>query len=230
MKISLRFELFQLLILAAAFVWAGFAWDRIPDVIPVHWDLQGEVDGNGGKFSALLLTPIVAVGAYLLMLGLPFIDPGRANYEQFAVPYTVARITLLGFLAVYHVAMQFIAFGYQFNMNVVLFVGAGVVMVILGNMMGKIRPNWFVGVKTPWTLSSKESWTKTHRLAGRLLVIVGLLSIVTAWSSSLFVFWLNAAALLITVVWSVVYSYLVWKKDPNRIPPAGTSPGESTSK
>jgi uncharacterized membrane protein len=226
MKLSLRFELFQLLMLAAAFVWAALVWDRIPSEVPNHWNLQGEVDGYGGKFSALLLMPLIATGVYLLMLGLPYIDPGRANYERFATPYSILRVTILGFLAVCHVVMQFIAFGYQVNMNAVMFVSVGVLMLILGNMMGKIRPNWFVGVRTPWTLSSKASWTKTHRLAGRLLMVVGLLSIITAWSTSSFIFWVNGAALLVTVIWSVAYSYVVWRSDPNRIPPAGTLPEE----
>ena len=229
MKLSLRIELIQVLLLVAAFVWAGFAWNRIPEEVPIHWNIQGEVDQYGGKFSALLLTPLAAAGVYVLMLVLPLIDPGRENYQRFAVPYTIFRLVIFGFLALCHIAMQVVAFGYPLNMNVVMYLGVGVLMVVLGNMMGKIRPNWFVGVRTPWTLSSKDSWTKTHRLAGRLFVVLGVLSIVTAWSTSVWVFWLNVAAWLVVVVGIVVYSYCIWRNDSHRIPPAGTLPEEPAS-
>ena len=151
MKISLRLELVQLLILVAAFIWAGLVWNRIPEEIPNHWDMQGKVDGYGGRFYALLLTPLVAVGVYVLLLVLPYLDPGWANYERFSTAYTILRIAVFGFLATYHVAMQFVAFGYSFNVNVVLYLSFGAMFAILGNLMGKIRPNWFVGFQTPWT-------------------------------------------------------------------------------
>jgi uncharacterized membrane protein len=90
--------------------------------------------------------------------------------------------------------------------------------------MGKIRPNWFVGVRTPWTLSSKLSWDKTHRLAGWLSLVMGAMFAVVAFYHNAWTF----AAMLIVVVgslaWMVVYSYLVYRNDPDRVPPAGTSP------
>ncbi len=101
----------------------------------------------------------------------------------------------------------------------------GAFFILIGNLLGKIRPNWFLGICTPWTLSSKRAWTKTHRLGGWLFIACGLVFMVNGlvrapWSS-----YAAVAALLCTRCVVAVYSYLVWRGDPDKTPPAGTLPG-----
>ena len=117
------------------------------------------------------------------------------------------------------------ALGYRVNINTMVGMALGLLFVVLGNVMGKIRPNWFVGVRTPWTLSSKKSWTKTHRLAGWLFIAMGLLAAAWGLLQSAWMFGLMLAFDGGCVLAIVVYSYLVYRNDPLRTAPANTSPG-----
>jgi immunity protein, SdpI family len=123
-----------------------------------------------------------------------------------------------------YAATLFAAFGHTVNMTTVILPLVGVLFIVLGNFLGKIRPNWFVGIRTPWTLSSQLSWDKTHRLAGWLFVLMGILffpvaAIQTTWS---LITMLVIDA--VCVAWLIVYSYLVYRNDPHRTSPAGTLP------
>ena len=158
------------------------------------------------------------------MMLLPLFDPGRANYRNFAKTYNVLRVVLVAFMAMLYAATVAAAFGRHVDITSVAFLGTAVLFFIIGNVMGKIRPNWFVGVRTPWTLSSKLSWDKTHRLAGWLFLLMGAAFAVVAFVHNT---WAFAAMLIfdaICLVWIVVYSYLVYRSDPHPTPPAGTSP------
>jgi uncharacterized membrane protein len=224
MKPTWRGELVQLLPIAAMLVVAALCWSHVPDQIPVHWNWEGKVDRYGGKFTGLVVLPLVTLGLYSLLLVLPLLDPGRANYRTFAGAFNAIRFTLTLFLSSIYTVSVLVALGYHVNMNTVVGLGLGVLFIVLGNVMGKIRPNWFVGVRTPWTLSSKLSWTKTHRLAGWLFIVMGLLAV--AWAV-LQTFWMLCLMIGVDVSCGLViaaYSYLVYRKDPARITPADTKP------
>ncbi|HDH27220.1 MAG TPA: DUF1648 domain-containing protein [Actinobacteria bacterium] len=158
-----KWEYLQLGVIAAMFVWAAVKWPSLPDRIPVHWNAAGVVDGYAGKFVGLLLPPVVTFAVYLMLRYIPRIDPARANYPTFAGTYLLVRTALVVSMA-FSYMVAILAIG---NQGVVpkdrLEIGAvAVLFVILGGTMGKFRPNWFVGIRTPWTLSSKVSWVKTH--------------------------------------------------------------------
>jgi uncharacterized membrane protein len=224
MKFNWRLELPQLLLIGAMFAAAACAWPQLPDRLPIHCNIHGEADGWGNKFMGLLLVPFIGLGTYLLMWLLPRVDPGKANYQSFQKVYGIIRIVLMAYFAAIYAAMLVAAFGHTVNMSAVVLPLVGLLFIVLGNFLGKIRPNWFIGIRTPWTLSSQLSWDKTHRLAGWLFILMGLLFFPVALlqtKSSL------VAMLVIDAVcigWMVVYSYLVYRVDPNRTPPAGTSP------
>jgi uncharacterized membrane protein len=98
--------------------------------------------------------------------------------------------------------------------------------VLVGSVLGKVRPNWFVGVKTPWTLSSKLSWAKTHRLAGWVFIAMGLGLMASGIFRAKAAFVVTIAIGAAGMIWTMIYSYLVWRSDPGRVPPAGTLPAE----
>lgn len=224
MKLSGKVEFVQLIIIAAMFLAGALSWRYVPERLPVHWNLQGEVDRYGGKFEGLLLLPIITFGLYLLLLLVPLVDPGRQNYGNFHKAYSAIRIALVLFMALLYGVGVASAFGYQFNMTSTVFAAMGLLFIVLGNFMGKIRPNWFVGVRTPWTLSSKLSWDKTHRLAGWLFVLMGLSFLLLAVLQST---WFSVAVFIfngLCVVWMVIYSYLVFRRDPHPSAPAASSP------
>jgi len=221
-----RAEIPHWLLLSGMFAAAAALWPIAPERIPVHWNINGEIDRYGGRLEGLLAVPLIAVAVYALMLALPRIDPGRANYASFRAAYRWCRLAVLGMVAFMYGCMLLTAFGHPVHMGTVAPIATGVLFIVLGNFMGKFRPNWFVGVRTPWTLSSRRSWNKTHRLAGWLFMAMGLT--MAAWGL-VQTAWMLAIAATVTVgslVWLVIYSYLVWRDDPERISAANTSPAD----
>ena len=221
-----RSELAPLSILAAMLAAAAWAWQRVPLRMPVHWNLEGEVDRYGGRVEGVLLVPLIAIGIYALLLVLPRFDPGRDNYPNFRKAYLTIRVALLLFLAALYGGMLATALGHAvpFGLGITPLVGA--LFVAIGLVLGKVRPNWFVGIRTPWTLSSKRAWTRAHRLGGWLFTLLGLatlgVSLIDAAAATLV---LVAGSLALAVI-VLVHSYLIWRTDPDRVPPAGTSPAD----
>lgn len=224
MKVSWKMELPLLAVIAAMWIAAALVWPGAPDRIPVHWGLHGEVDRYGGRAEGLLFLPAMATVLYLLLLFVPRLDPGRLNYERFAGAYTTIRVSVLALMALIDGVILLTARGVAVDMNRFIGLAVGAMIFVMGNVMGKLRPNWFFGVRTPWTLSSKRSWTHTHRLAGWMFIIGGIALMIAGVighpRAMEIAFGILAAGALV----SVFYSYLVWRSDPDRIPPAGTLP------
>ena len=216
MKFSLRSEAVSLLMLGGMFAWAIYVWPTAPDQIPVHFDLSGTPDRFGGKMEGLLLAPAIALAAYLSLIFAPSIDPRRKHYEAFSGPLTIIRTAvvglMLGITAIIHLSMR----GQAVSVTLVAPVVIGIIFLVVGNYLPKVKSNWFIGVRTPWTLSSEESWRRTHRLAGWLFAVSGAIVVLaTLIKPQAGVVTLIASALT-TAILSTVYSYVVWKNDSAR--------------
>lgn len=227
MKLDWRMELPQLIILVGMFVVAAMSWSTAPDRIPVHWNAAGDIDRYGGRFEGILLMPLIALGLYLLLAFIPRIDPGRANYAQFQGAYAVIRVVLMLLLAVVYGIMHVSMRGVNVDMGLLLPLLMGGMLIALGGVLGKIRPNWFVGIRTPWTLSSKTSWARTHRVGGWAFMIAGVLVLVGGLVSTEAAVWTLLGSMLPLVVGLFVYSYVVWRDADDKQAPAGTRPAEA---
>jgi len=205
---------------------AVYHWNRLPVRIPIHFGLDGRPDGWGGRFEGLVLLPLIAMGVYALLRVAPRFDPGRANYADFAASYATIRLAVLALLGVVYGFMIQSYYDHAIQSSRWMPVLLGGLFVVLGNVMGKLRPNWLVGVRTPWTLSSKLSWNRTHRLAGWLMVSAGLVFWLAAVAAPGQAMLVGMVAMVTGALTSVVYSYVVWRDDPDKTPPAGTSPAE----
>ncbi len=224
MRFTWRGEWPHLAILITMFVLAGLSWSGAPERIPTHWGLDGHPDAYGGRFAGLLLMPLIAVGLYALLRVLPRLDPGRAHYDSFAGAYGTIRLGTLAILAVVHGATLMWARGYAVSLEACLPLAIGALLIVVGNIFGKIRPNGFVGFRTPWTLSSKVAWSRTHRAAGWLLMSVGVLAMVAGSTQARWLLYAAIGLLGSGVLALVVYSYRLWRDDPDKTPPAGTLP------
>ncbi len=151
-----------------------------PARIPTHWNVQGEADGFMGRFPGLFIAPLVIT----LLVGLfqvwPRIDPLGRNYTAFTNVYRQVQIGIVLFLTIVHLLAIAVALGWVADLSLAVMLLTGILLIGLGNVMGKLRPNSFLGIRTPWTLSSPDVWTRTHHFAGRLMVGFGLVLIVTA--------------------------------------------------
>ena len=200
MKPDWRTEWPMWLVLAGTIAYSLASWNAVPDRFAVHWNLAGEPDGFAGRAQGLLALPLTALALYAVMLVLPRVDPGRANYESFAGAYRTIRLLVL------------------------LVVAVAQVCLVIGNLLGKLRPNWFAGIRTPWTLSSKESWLRTHRVGGWAFVADGLLIMAMAAARIESAKAAAIAVMAATALGLAIYSYVVWRGDPAKVPPAGTLP------
>jgi uncharacterized membrane protein len=216
----------QGLLLGAMCGLSAAAWSHVPNRLAVHWNLAGDADRYGGKWEGLLGLPLIALGLALLRAFLPRLDPGRANYASYGAASTVIRIAMVAMLAGIHSLVVAVALGREPRISLVVPVLTGCLLIVLGSVMGKIRPNWFVGLRTPWTLSSKRSWTRTHRLGGWLFVLVGTTFVISGFAGSDVAHLVPILLSVTGVVTMVVYSYLEWRHDPDRRSPIGTMPAE----
>ncbi len=208
--------LISALIIALMVGLSAWAWVQLPAdaSLPVHWNAAGEADRYGGKAEALLLLPAVTIGVLLLFTLIRYIDPLRANIERSGQAYRAVLLGVLFFMAVLHTGAVLSALGYPINVGLLAAPAVGLMFVIMGNYMGKIRRNYMFGVRTPWTLASDLAWNKTHRITGKLFVLSGLLTIGATFLGSTVAFFTMMATILGTVIFARVYSYLVWKRDP----------------
>lgn len=192
------------------------------ELVPVHIGLSGEPDRYGSKWEAFALTPAVILGIGLLLAIFPKIDPRGRNLSRSGAPYLTAWI---GGLAIATLAQGLItwtairgpdAAATMAAMRLIA-IGVAIMFTALGNFLPKARPNFFLGIRTPWTLTSDLSWEKTHRLAGRLWLLTGLVGLVAAlFAPATLAIVVIVAGALGSALIAVIYSYLVWRSAPDR--------------
>ncbi|MFA4834132.1 MAG: SdpI family protein [Patescibacteria group bacterium] len=211
-KPTLKTEILPLLVLVAAIISSFYFYSHSSEIVPTHWNFAGEVD-NWGSRSIAFVIPAVMVGIYILFLVFPFLDPKKEKYEQFSKVYHVFKGVMILFMAILYFATSLNILGYNLPIGIIVPVGVGLLFIIMGNYMGKIKMNWFFGIKTPWTLSSEEVWNKTHRFGGKMFILSGLLIALDAflpvsWRLGVFI-----AALIILLLGTMVYSYVIYLRE-----------------
>lgn len=204
---DLKQEITLLIIALIPIVYLFLNWDALPEQMPIHFDLNGQPNGYGSRYTYLILP----LGIYLLMFVLPIIDPKKANYEIFSQSYFKLRLILGVFfgmmtgLIIYN-QLHEVQNMKLFTSNLVFFL-----FMLLGNYLGTIKPNYFVGIKVPWTLNSDEVWAKTHRMAGKLWFWCGLLGVIV---SLIFKdgYPILVPVILICTFVPIIYSYVIYQK------------------
>jgi uncharacterized membrane protein len=211
-KPTLKTEIVSLVILIITIIGAWYFYQNLPEVVPSHWGINGEVNGYSSRAVASFAIPAMLIGMYLLFLILPYFDPKKTQYEKFSKVYTIFKTLILGLLAVIYFAANLSGLGYNIPVGTLTPVLIGVLFIIIGNYLSKIKLNWFVGIKTPWTLSSEEVWNKTHRMGGKLFMLVGLIFILEPFLPLSFRAPLFIGSMVILLVGTIGYSYWVYKK------------------
>ena len=197
-----------------------YAWTQLPPdaEVPVHWNLAGEVDGYASKGLALFFTPLLTVGLVALLSVIPRLDPRRNNLYRSSTAYQVMCSAIVVLMLLIHAGVVLIALGVELDLTVVIGVGIGALLFVIGTQLENTRSNWFMGVRTPWTLESELSWRKTHQLAGRLFMAIGAVSAAVAlFGPPELYFWVLFGSLLGGIAWIIRYSYVVWRDDPDRV-------------
>ena len=206
-------EILPLVIIFSMFVLAFSFYSApcMPDQLPTHWNSMGEVDSYGSKSFVLWFFPLLTLGLYLLMTFLPKIDPLKKNYQKFESSYFMIRSILVIFFAFLYFYTLTAGLGYAPKINYFIIPFLSLLFVVIGFSLPQIEKNYFVGIRTPWTLQSEEVWKRTHKIAGYSFVACGILSLFTLLLRE------NAflAFIPLVIVGSLVpsvYSYVIYKK------------------
>ena len=182
-------------------------WERLPEQVPVHWDINGAVDGYATRFQAIFLMPLIlVVFQWICVIGTS-LDPKKQNINDKIFTLVLWIIPVLSLLCnsfVYATAL-----GHKVNVNVIMPLFMGALFIIIGNYLPKCKQSYTMGIKLPWTLDDEENWNKTHRLAGFLWVVGGVVIMASAITG---VFWIFFVLLVPMVAVPVVYSYLLYRK------------------
>lgn len=187
-------------------------YPHMPEPMATHWNFQGEVDGYMSKFWGLFFMPVLITGLAALFLAIPRIDPKKENIAKFRKYYDRFVILLIFFMLVVHLQVLLWNTGIRISPNAVLPIGIGLLFYYIGVLMENAERNWFIGMRTPWTLSSDSVWRKTNRLGGKLFRIAGTAAMLGALFPDLaFLFILGPS--LFTAGFTAVYSYLEYQKE-----------------
>jgi uncharacterized membrane protein len=198
---------------AAMWAFALGVYARLPQRIPSHWNLRGEVDGWMEKPWGPLMQPAIATLMLGLLWLLPRIDPRRANVERFAEDRRLIINLIILFFAVVQAATFAHALGWPVQVDRVILASIGLLFVGLGNYLPRIRSNWFIGIRTPWTLDNERVWRATHRVGGRTFVAAGLVMALAALLPEPLREWTAGAAIAVAVAVPLVYSYVAYRRD-----------------
>lgn len=209
MKIS-RVNLASLTLVVLAFVMAGAFYGRLPAWVPTHWNASGRADGFISKPWGPFILPLVTAGACLLMLLLPRISPRGFRIERFRRVFEIIQVTIVAFLFLVTMLVLLAGAGVPIPMDRAIFASTGLLLIVLGNFMGKVTKNFFVGIRTPWTLASDEVWLRTHRLGGKLFVAAGAVIVVSGLLGAGVVPVLIAVAAAAVI--PIVYSYVIYRR------------------
>lgn len=205
------------LVLAAAIVVSVIAYPKLPERVPVHWSFAGNVDRFGSRLEAVTVLPLLGIVIWLAMRALPRIDPRRENYAKFQSTYDLVVNGAVTLILVFHLSLVASALGIPLPLPRVVTAAAGVMFILLGNVLPRARPNWWFGIRTPWTLSNDRVWMRTHRVAGYLFVFAGIACVVAVLVVNTRVTQVVLpGALLVAAAGSIVYSYFAWRQETSR--------------
>lgn len=200
-----------LALIIISFIIAIWLYPAMPERMASHWNGAGEVDGWMPRFWGLFLMPILSAGLLLLFLAIPKIDPLKKNIKKFMKYYDWFIALFIVFLFYIYLLTIFWNLEYRFNMTSMIIPAVGILFIYLGILTEHAKRNWFIGVRTPWTLSSDKVWEKTHKLAGKLFKIAGVIALFGIVFQK-YAMWLIFIPVLIAALYPVVYSYFAYQK------------------
>ena len=212
---STRMTLVIVLVLLLVSAFAGvLLWNRLPDSMASHWDINDQVNGTMPKFWGVFLTPLISLGMFLLFLLIPAIDPLKANIAKFRGTFNL----FISFMVLFLVYVQGLTLAWNlgfthFKMSTSLMPALGLLFILVGYMIRKAKRNFFIGIRTPWTLSSDKVWDETHRVGSWLFIGSGVLAILGSFFGGMTAFWLLFVPLIGSAIFLVIYSYVLYQRE-----------------
>jgi uncharacterized membrane protein len=197
-------------LILATLAGTAVAYPHLPNIVPMHWDFQGHVNGSGPKWWLFLTGPGAMLFIILMFSALPWLSPKKFEVDSFRATYLYIMIVIVGMMAYVHLLILGSALGVALDVSRAVEGGVCLLIALLGNVLGKVRRNFFVGVRTPWTLASEQVWNATHRFAAKTFFAGGLLGLLAVILRA--PLWLPIAAILIAALGPAIYSLVFYKQ------------------
>ena len=201
-------------LIAISIVAGVLLWNQLPDLMASHWNANDQVDGYMPKFWGVFMMPLMVLGMYVLFLVIPGIDPLKANIAQFRGAFNLFIVLISVFMLYIHGLTLAWSLGYQdFKMSAAMLPFMGVLFIFIGYMLRQAKRNFFIGIRTPWTLSSDTVWEKTHQLGSVLFMVSGALAFIGSFLGGELAFWLFFVPLMGSALFLVIYSYILYRSE-----------------
>jgi uncharacterized membrane protein len=203
------------LILITAGALAGLLlWDQLPEMMASHWNANDQVDGYMPKFWGVFMMPLMTLGMFLLFMVIPLIDPLRANIAKFRGVFNLFIAFIIAFMLYIHALTLAWNLGYTgFKMSQAMLPAMGLLFILVGYLIRQAKRNWFIGIRTPWTLSSDTVWDKTHQIGGALFMLSGVLALIGGFFGGTTAFWFIMIPIFGSTIFLVVYSYVLYQRE-----------------
>ena len=202
----------ELVIVFATFAVGGALYSQLPSTVATHWNGAGEVNGTMPKFWGVFFIPLLILGVTGLLVAIPNIDPLKSNIQKFKNYYYGFVIVFLVYFFYIYVLSLYWNLNSHFDMTRMLMPAMGALFVTIGFLMLKAKRNFFIGIRTPWTLSSDEVWNRTHKLGGKLFIAVGIITAVLTVLTFDTAMWVMVGLILAVALFTTVYSYIIFHK------------------
>lgn len=212
-KSSFKTELFPLLIILISIIASFFFYQSFPEQVATNWNIAGEADAWSSRAQAAFMMPAVGIFLYLMFVFIPRIDPKKERYEQFSRVYHIFKSIIILFLVLIYFVSSLSAIGFDIDITRTVTFFVGILFIVLGNYMSKIKMNWFIGIRTPWTLSSEEVWNQTHRVGGKLFMFSGIIMMVIGYVPIYLRLPLLLVIILTLSLGTLAYSYYLFNQE-----------------
>ena len=199
-------------IIIITFITSIYLYPEMPEQMASHWNSKGEVDSYMSKFWGLFLMPIISLGIFLLLIFIPKIDPLKKNIEKFRKYYDGFMTFLIIFLLYIYTLTILWNMGIIFNMTTAILPVVAILIYFSGILIEHSKRNWFIGIRTPWTISNEKVWNKTHKLGSKLFKIAAIIILIGTFIPK-YTFALLLISVLIAAIYPIVYSYFEYKKE-----------------
>ncbi len=214
MCIKRKAEMFSLAIVLLSFAIAAYFYPMMPDQIASHWNINGAVDGYMDKLWALFLMPSISLLLLLLFLAIPRIDPLKENIAKFRGHFDGFIMLIMLFLLYIFLLTIFWARGVRFDMGQVLSPAFAILFYYCGILIENAKRNWFIGIRTPWTISNEIVWDRTHELGGKLFKLAGIIAVFGIFK--IYSFYLVLVPIVLFAFYLFAYSYFEFKKETSK--------------
>lgn len=212
-KVWSTFDWLLLILVAFTFMISFYLSPQLPSLVPTHWDFQGQINGWGPKWVNLYLVPTISLAVLLLMSFIPLLDPLKKNYHDFSRQYQAFKALLVGMFIILYLIIIYASLNPDTNFFQFIFpVVFGLFFMGIGWLLPSLKPNWFIGIRSPWTISDPLVWEKTHDLGGKLFIGTGILTILTSLIDPKLSFKVFMILILVSAFGSIAYSFVVWHR------------------